>query len=99
MVSLSRPYNFKHFKGYLPQILLGTFLNNLTYMSPFVILSKSVWLSVGVWDWVGESNAFQHVNMQLFNFEVEKLLVEIPVSLSSAMLNSFCLRVFSSVFI
>ena len=44
MVSLSRSYNFKLFKGYLPQILLGTFLNNLTYMSPFVILlNQSDW--------------------------------------------------------
>ena len=30
MVSLSRPYHFKLFKGYLPQILLGLFLNLLS---------------------------------------------------------------------
>ena len=30
MVCLSRPYHFKFFKGCLPQILLGPFLNTLT---------------------------------------------------------------------
>ena len=30
MVYLGRPYHFKIFKGYLPQILLGPFLNTLT---------------------------------------------------------------------
>ena len=30
---LSRPHHFKCFKGYLPQILLGPFLNALTHMS------------------------------------------------------------------
>ena len=29
----SRPYHFKFFKGCLPQILLGPFLNTLTYMN------------------------------------------------------------------
>ena len=28
-----RPYHFKVFKGYLPQILLGTFLDTLTHLS------------------------------------------------------------------
>ena len=31
MVCLGRPYHFKFFKGCLPQILLGPFLNYLTY--------------------------------------------------------------------
>ena len=31
MVYLSKPYSFKFFKGYLPQILLGQFLNTLSY--------------------------------------------------------------------
>ena len=30
MVFLSRPYSFKFFKGCLPQILLGLFLNTLS---------------------------------------------------------------------
>ena len=33
MVSLSRPYHFKSFKGCLPQILLGPFLNTLSHFS------------------------------------------------------------------
>ena len=32
MVSLGRPYHFKIFKSWLPQILLGPFLNTLTQM-------------------------------------------------------------------
>ena len=32
MVCLSRPYHFKSFKGCLPQILIGSSLNNLTHM-------------------------------------------------------------------
>ena len=32
MVYLSRPYHFKFFKGCLPQILLGPFLNTLSHM-------------------------------------------------------------------
>ena len=32
MVCLSRPYPFKIFKGCLPQILLGPFLNALSHM-------------------------------------------------------------------
>ena len=31
-VCLSRPYPFKFFKGYVPQNLLGPFLNTLTHM-------------------------------------------------------------------
>ena len=30
MICLGRPYHFKFFKGCLPQILLGPFLNTLT---------------------------------------------------------------------
>ena len=37
---LGRPYHFKFFKGCLPQILLGPFLNTLTHLSStFVFLS------------------------------------------------------------
>ena len=32
MVCLGRPYHLKLFKGCLPQILLGSFLNNLTHI-------------------------------------------------------------------
>ena len=32
MVCLDRQYHFKFFKGCLPQILLGPFLNTLTYL-------------------------------------------------------------------
>ena len=33
MVCLGTPYHFKFFKGYLPQILIGPFLNTLSHMS------------------------------------------------------------------
>ena len=33
VICVSRAYHFKFFKGCLPQILLGTFLNILTHMS------------------------------------------------------------------
>ena len=33
MVYLGTPYHFKFFKGCLPQILLGSFLNTLTQMN------------------------------------------------------------------
>ena len=32
IVLLARPYPFKFFKGYLPQILLGSFLNTLSHI-------------------------------------------------------------------
>ena len=32
MVCLDRPYHFKFFKGYLPQILLGSFQNTLPHI-------------------------------------------------------------------
>ena len=39
MDCLSRPYHFKFFKGCLPQILLGPFLNTLTHLFlNFIIL-------------------------------------------------------------
>ena len=34
----SRPYHFKFFKGCLPQILLGSFLNTLSHMLPCILL-------------------------------------------------------------
>ena len=37
MVCLSRPYSFKFFKGYVPQILLGPFLNIMTYIYFFYL--------------------------------------------------------------
>ena len=37
MVCLSRSYHFKIFKGYLPPILLGPFLNTLTQMFDSVL--------------------------------------------------------------
>ena len=40
LVYLSRPYHFKFFKGCLPQILLGPFLNTLTHI--FLHLTKVV---------------------------------------------------------
>ena len=40
MTSLGRPYHFKFFKGCLPQILLGLFLNTLTHISLF----KKIWM-------------------------------------------------------
>ena len=33
-LGLGRPYHFKFFKGYLPQILLGPFFNTLTHKIP-----------------------------------------------------------------
>ena len=41
MVCLGRPYHFNFFKGYFLQILLGPFLNTLTYIS-FIRLSRLV---------------------------------------------------------
>ena len=38
MVCLGRPYRFKFFKGCLPQILLGLFLNTLTQMINFALI-------------------------------------------------------------
>ena len=38
IVCLSRPYHFKFFKGCLPQILLGPFLNTLTELSLLILL-------------------------------------------------------------
>ena len=40
MVCLSRPYNFKFFKGCLPQILLAPVLNTLTNMK---LISRLMW--------------------------------------------------------
>ena len=40
MVSLSRPHPFKFFKGCLPQILLGPFLNTCTQMTLALKISK-----------------------------------------------------------
>ena len=34
MICLSRPYHFKIFKGCLPQILLGPFLNTCSHLGP-----------------------------------------------------------------
>ena len=42
MVSLNRPYHFKFFKGCLPQILLGPFLNTLTHI--LIKVSVSIWI-------------------------------------------------------
>ena len=38
---LGRPYHFKFFKGCLPQILLGPFLNTLTHTNQFDKFSGS----------------------------------------------------------
>ena len=38
---LSRPYHFKFFKGCLPQILLGPFLNTLSHMTLLKTDSKT----------------------------------------------------------
>ena len=40
---LDRPYHLKSFKGCLPQILLGPFLNTLTQM---MLCSKDIWIFV-----------------------------------------------------
>ena len=42
MVYLSRPYHFKFFKGCLPQILFGLFLNTLTHFRNWFILYFSI---------------------------------------------------------
>ena len=41
MVCLSRPYHFRYFKGCLPKILLGPFLNTLAHM---IMLSRGVFV-------------------------------------------------------
>ena len=42
MEDLGRPYYFKFFKGCLPQILLGPFLNTLTHMIYSFSLNMSI---------------------------------------------------------
>ena len=44
MVSLNRPYHFKFFKGCLPQVLLGPFLNSLTHIVIKVSVSILIFL-------------------------------------------------------
>ena len=44
MVSLNRPYHFKFFKGCLPQVLLGPFLNTLTHIVIKVSVSILIFL-------------------------------------------------------
>ena len=41
MVYLGRPHHFKSFKGCLPQILLGPFLNTLTHIISYSKTFKS----------------------------------------------------------
>ena len=41
MVCLGRPYHFNFFKGCLPQILLGPFLNTLTHILDAAIQERS----------------------------------------------------------
>ena len=48
MVCLSRPYSFKLFKGYLPQILLGPFLNTLPQMAQLKKQRSSLFLWKGL---------------------------------------------------
>ena len=40
MVCLGRPYHFKIFKGCLPQILLGLFLNTLPHLISSMVFQK-----------------------------------------------------------
>ena len=40
-VFLSRSYRFKFFKGYLPQILLGPFLNTLSHETLLILIKRS----------------------------------------------------------
>ena len=51
MACLSRPYHFKFFKGYLPQVLLGPFLNSLTHLYIKFICSIEYIDSYNMW-WV-----------------------------------------------
>ena len=41
-ICLGRPYHFKFFKGCLPQILLGPFLNILPYVWHYISFSKDL---------------------------------------------------------
>ena len=57
MVCLSRPYHFKSFKGSLPQILLGPFLNILTQIrismsgvQPEIFLGRGGFVKLGHFD-------------------------------------------------
>ena len=53
MFCLSRPYQFKFCKGYLPQILLGPFLNTLSHLRPCQtyteLLAKIIKWILAVW--------------------------------------------------
>ena len=44
MVCLTRPYPFKFFKRYLPQILLGPFLNSLSHIHFLAFHAKPFYL-------------------------------------------------------
>ena len=44
-VPISRPYSFKFFKGCLPQILLGPFLNTLSYLIFTLNLTRGIFLT------------------------------------------------------
>ena len=74
MVCLGRPYHFKLFKGYLPYVLLGPFLNTLTHFS-FDILKEAQLHSVTS----GSNNIFD----QQFMLLKKRLLVD-KVTPSSA---------------
>ena len=57
MVCLSRPYQFKFFKGCLPQISLGPFLNTLSHL----------WLRVSKWlKSEAHSEPYPTSNMELY---------------------------------
>ena len=57
-----RPYHFKLFKGYLPQILLGSFLNNLTHIMIMIYLVK-ILLQISLVR-IYTSSFFQHYDGQ-----------------------------------
>ena len=58
MACLSRPYYFKFFKGGVPQILLGPFLNSLCHLSiemfnlPVALVQWQTYQVSIIWIWV-----------------------------------------------
>ena len=46
MVGLGRPYRFKFFKGCLPQILFGSFLNTLAQLTRLGATANGVFFSI-----------------------------------------------------
>ena len=80
MVCLSKPYPFKFFKGCLPQVLLGPFLNTLSHIIFYWLLyrwikrKKLFWsLFCAHWDEVWNSWEKKQVLLSLYHWHLYTL--------------------------